>query len=46
MFDLIKYAKIGDGKYVDIALGKHKIPLTIRELLNHLKFYFNDKKGN
>ena len=27
------------GKYIDIALGKNKIPETFKEVYNHIKYF-------
>ncbi len=37
MFSLLKYGNYGDGKYIDIAKGKYKLPLTLKEGIKQLK---------
>lgn len=32
MIDLLKKAKYGQGKYIDIAKGKYKLPENFKEL--------------
>ena len=37
MFELLKYAKYGDGKYIDIAKGKYKLATTIKEAIKQIR---------
>jgi len=50
MFKLLKYAKYGDGKYIDIAKGGNKQAETFKEIITQIKREIkakrNDKKGN
>jgi hypothetical protein len=46
MFDLLRIAKYGEGKYIDIAKGKYKLATTLREGLKQLKRLRYDKKSN
>jgi hypothetical protein len=46
MFDLLRIAKYGDGKYIDIAKGKYKIATSIKEGLKQIKRLRHDKKSN
>ena len=50
MFNLLRYAKYGDGPSIDIAKGKHKQPMTLKEgfiqMKREIKAKRNDKKNN
>ena len=37
MFELLRLAKYGDGKYIDIAKGKNKLPTSIKEAIKVIK---------
>lgn len=37
MLELLKYAKYGDGKYIDIAKGKYQLATNLRQAWETIK---------
>jgi len=48
ILELLKYAEYGQSECIDIALGKYKLPMSIKEGIKQMKRErkSHDKKGN
>ena len=44
MFELLKIAPYGQSEVIDIALGKYKLPTSLREGLQQIKREIKAKK--
>lgn len=38
IIEMLKYQKIGDSEYIDIAKGKYKLPENLKELKQSIKW--------